>query len=187
MPKDTEIRSLIQISNEEFAKILLILCKKITANKGIDISLPESLSTNLSSKYGECQKLVEFLKHLGYKSDINLNNILFPSTRDMQKIFEFTMEYTTNIDNAALDYDQNFSDKNYLRLKISKQLGNWSKETWIIPELKFSKELEGKAKDNANSVSTQILKLEKQKLNMMKKKINGMDVQIPENSKNLFT
>ena len=102
----------------------------------------------------------------------------------MQKIFEFTMEYTTNIDNAALDYEQNFSDKNYLRLKISKHLGNWCKDTWIIPELKFSKELKDVTIKQTNSVfSTQILKLEKQKLNMMKKRINGLDIDIPENSK----
>ena len=147
------------------------------------MSLPESLSKDLNSKYRECQKLVDFLKHLGYKSDINLNNILFPSARDMQKIFEFTMEYTTNIDNAALDYEQNFSDKNYTRMKISKQLGNWCKEAWIIPELKFSKEIAGSIKESNSFRSIQILKLEKQKLNIMKKKINAMNIQIPENSK----
>jgi hypothetical protein len=47
LSKDSEIKSLLQITNEEFAKILLKLCKKIIVNKGIDLSLPETLSRDL--------------------------------------------------------------------------------------------------------------------------------------------
>jgi hypothetical protein len=184
LSKDSEIKSLLQITNEEFAKILLKLCKKITANKGIDLSLPETLSRDLNSKYKECQKLVDFLKNLGFKGDINLNNILFPSTKDMLRIFEFTLEYVTNYDGAALEDEQNFSDKNFLKIKMAKKILNWGKESWIIPELKYSQELLSDNYENANNPnSTHILKLEKQKLNIIKKKINGLNIQIPDNSK----
>jgi hypothetical protein len=150
------------------------------------MTLPEILARDLNSKYKECQKLVDFLKHLGFKGDINLNNILFPSTRDMLRIFEFTLELVTNYDGAALEFEQNFSDKNFMKIKIAKQIHNWGKETWIIPELKYSKELVSDVYSNviANGKnSTHFLKLEKQKLNLIKKKINGLNIQIPENSK----
>jgi len=126
---------------------------------------------------------VDFLKHLGFKGDINLNNILFPSTKDMLRIFEFTLEYVTNYDGAALEYEQNFSDKYFLKIKIAKKFLNWGKETWIIPELKYSNELQIENRNGNNPISTPILKLEKQKLNVIKKKINGLNINIPENSK----
>lgn len=104
----------------------------------------------------------------------------------MQRIFEFTLEYATNYDNAALEYEQNFSEKNYLKLKIYKHIQNWAKETWIIPELKYANELDSTHKENfsMNYSASKILKLEKQKLNLSKKKLNGLNINIPENSKN---
>jgi hypothetical protein len=171
----------MQITNEEFAKILLKICKKIIFNKGIEISLPELLSKDLNSKYRECQKIVDFLKHIGYKADINLNNILFPSMRDMQRIFEFALEYATNVDTGVMDYEQNFSDKNFTKLKFAKQLTAWTKESWVVPELKYSSYFNpGERANNSNiNSNSQILKLEKIKINLLKKKSGGTN--IPEN------
>jgi hypothetical protein len=69
---------------------------------------------------------------------------------------------------------QNISEKNFAKIKMSKQLAAWTKETWIIPELKYNSDL---------SVTEKvILKLEKNKINNLKKKIGG--VNLPEKSKN---
>lgn len=149
--------------------------------RSINMMLPETLSKDLNHKYKECQKLVDFLKHIGLKFDLNLNNILYPSPRDMQKIFEFALEYITNADNGTLDLGQNISEKNYSKIKLCKLLSSWTKESWIIPELRdqednrkrhllvYNSEANGglKKKIQGNTISDQgvykILKIAKQK------------------------
>lgn len=134
----------MQITNDEFARILLKLSRKIVNIKGLEINLPENLANDLNSKYRECQKLVDFLKKIGYKSDLNINNVLFPTIRDMSRIFEFSLEYLTIIDTGMTEYGQNFSESNYAKLKISKVLTNWMKSPWIVPEVKTQTRTKGK-------------------------------------------
>lgn len=166
----------MQITNDEFAKILIKICKKIIVLKGIELSLPEVLSRDLNAKYRECQKIVDFLKQIGYKADLNLNNILFPSIRDMQRLFEYTLEYITSVDTGVLEFGQNISGKNFTKIKLSKQLTNWTKEMWILPELKYGSET------NRGYNKEVILKYEKNKFNTFKKRIGGSGANISENS-----
>ncbi len=125
-----------EITNDEFARILLRISKKIVSIKGLDANVPENISRDLNAKYKDCQKIVEFLKQIGFKQDLNLNNILFPSSRDMSRILEYTVEYLTNIDTAIgmIDYGGNFNEKNFAKMKLAKQLSAWCKEEWVHPE-----------------------------------------------------
>jgi hypothetical protein len=132
---NSEVKSLMGITNEEFSRILLKLCQKIVNLKGMNIILPENINRDLNMKYKECQKLVDFMKQIGFKQDLNINNVLFPSIRDMQRLFEYLLEYITNIDTGLHEYGQNFSEKNVAKLKLARQLSNWTKETWLLPEL----------------------------------------------------
>jgi hypothetical protein len=130
-----EIKSLMGITNDEFSKILLKLCVKILNIKNMNLFLPEHINRDLNMKYKDCQKLVDFMKQIGFKQDLNINNVLFPSIRDMQRIFEYLLEYITNNDSGLQEFGQNFSEKNIAKLKLAKQLTMWSKESWILPEL----------------------------------------------------
>lgn len=139
----------------------------------MEMSMPDVLSRDLNTKYRECQKIVDFIKHLGYKADLNLNNILFPSIRDIQRTLEYTLEYITNSDTGVLDYGDNISEKNFVKIKIHKQLLSWSKETWLVPELNQFKNID---------FDKSLLKIDKSKLNIIKKKINSIsNNSIPEN------
>jgi len=54
----------------------------------------------------------------------------------MQKILEFILESITNMDSSnVLEIGQNFSENNLARMKLVKNLSNWTKETWVVPEL----------------------------------------------------
>ena len=54
----------------------------------------------------------------------------------MQKVFEFILECITNMDsNNVLEIGQNFSENNLSRMKLVKNLTNWTKDVWIIPQL----------------------------------------------------
>ena len=54
----------------------------------------------------------------------------------MQKIFEFILECITNMDSSnILELGQNFSENKLSTMKFVKNLTNWSKDVWIIPEL----------------------------------------------------
>jgi hypothetical protein len=174
LSKDSEIKSLSQITNDDFARILLKICKKIIQHKGMEMSMPEVLSRDLNTKYRECQKIVDFIKHLGYKADLNLNNILFPSIRDIQRTLEYTLEYITNSDTGVIDFGENISEKNFAKIKIHKQLLTWSKETWLVPELK--------PQIRNIAIQKSMIKIDKLKLNNIKKKINSLqNFSVPEN------
>lgn len=109
---------------------------KIINIKGLDSNIPDNISRDLNAKYRECQKIVEFIKQIGFKQDLNLNNILFPSSRDMSRILEYTVEYLTNIDcgTGMIDYGGNFNEKNYAKMKLTKQLTEWCMNDWVHPE-----------------------------------------------------
>ena len=126
----------MQITNDDFFEILLKLCKKIINIKGLETVLPDTISKDLNVKYKDSQKIVDFLKQIGFKQDININNILFPSIRDMARILEFAVEFVTNIDNIGgmIDYGQNFNEKNLAKIKLVKQLNSWTRETWLHSE-----------------------------------------------------
>jgi len=67
---------------------------------------------------------------------MNLNNILFPSVKDMQRVLEFLVEYITQFDiGIQEDFGPNFNEKNYVRIKFANNLTSWSKSPWIMPEL----------------------------------------------------
>ncbi len=148
----------------------------------MEMTLPENLSRDLNSKYRECQKIVDFFKHLGYKVDLNLNNILFPSIRDIQRLFEYSLEYITNSDTGVSDFGENISEKNFAKIKLSKQLLAWTKEAWLVPELK------NHSKDTFNNMCGNkiMMKIEKIKLTAIKKKISTItDITLPENLKTI--
>jgi hypothetical protein len=133
----------------------------------MEMSMPEVLSRDLNTKYRECQKIVDFIRHLGFKADLNINNILFPSIRDIQRTLEYTVEYITNSDSGVLDFGDNISEKNYAKIKIHKQLLTWSKETWLVPELRnINKNI---------SIKKSLINIDKSKLNILKKKTNSIN------------
>jgi hypothetical protein len=141
---------------------------RIVTLKGIESPLPESISKDLNNRYRECQKIVDFIKYLGYKVDLNLNNILFPSQKDIQRLFEFTLESITNSDSGILEYDESISEKMFAQTKLAKQLSNWTKETWLVPELRG---------DLQNSKESVFIPIRKTKLEEIKKKIS---IDLPE-------
>jgi hypothetical protein len=166
----SDTKSLMAVTNDEFSRILLKLCHRIVAIRGTNSVLPEHINRDLNMKYKECQKLVDFMKQMGFKQDLNINNVLFPSIRDMQRLFEYMLGYITNNDTGMQEYGQNFSEKNIAKMKLAKQLTNWTKETWIIPELREECKQERKP----------FVKMENIKL--LKKKVDK-SFAIPENSK----
>lgn len=135
LPQDEKITALSQIKNEEFGKIIIKVCRKIIELKNIEIQFPLTLSPEMNKRYQEAQKVVEFVKHQGFKSDLNINNILFPSRRDMQRLFEFTLELITSSDTGANDFTQGMNEKNFGKLKIAKLLSSWIQDLWVVPEL----------------------------------------------------
>lgn len=138
------------------------------ALRNINMSLPEVLSKDLNNKYKECQKIVDFLKQIGLKFDINLNNILYPSQKDMQKIFEFALDYITNADNGILELGPNISEKNYSKIKICKTLSAWAKESWIVPELQAS--------SAETNIKSSIIIYNSESNNQLKKKLQGSNI-----------
>jgi hypothetical protein len=142
---------------------------KIVTLKGIEFPLPESISKDMNNRYRECQKIVDFIKYLGYKVDLNLNNVLFPSQKDIQRLFEFTLESITNSDSGVLEYDESISEKKFAQTKLAKQLSNWTKETWLVPELRSD------LQEHSNQAI--LIPLRKTKLEEIKKKIS---IDLPE-------
>jgi hypothetical protein len=154
------------ITNDDFMRILLKLCKKIISLSDMKISLIESIPKELNAKYKECQKIVDFLKQIGFKSDLNLNNILFPSIRDMQRVFEFTLEYITNSETGGIDIGQNISEKSYSRVKLQKTLNTWIKDSWLMPEFR----------EKTDDIPYSILKYDNNMNTVIKKKIQGNQI-----------
>jgi hypothetical protein len=163
----SDIKSLMGLTNEEFARILLKLCTKIVSIRNLTSFLPEHISRDMHMKYKDCQKLVDFLKQIGFKQDLNINNILFPSFRDMHRLFEYGLEYITNHDIGMQEYGQHFSEKNIIKLKLAKQLTDWTKEGWVLPELQLTDMIKQK----------QFVKVDK----FIKKRVDKAFV-IPDNS-----
>ena len=52
----------MQVSNEEFFKILVKCCKKIISIKELEICFLDLLPKEMNLKYKEAQKMVEFIK-----------------------------------------------------------------------------------------------------------------------------
>lgn len=109
--------------------------KKLKSLKGTELFIPEYYGKDLNSKYKDAQMIVEFLKKLGYKGDMYINNILFPSQRDTQRIFEFLIEQLSNSDSNAIDINENFNEKNFIKYKVSQKLAGWAKDPWVLPEI----------------------------------------------------
>ena len=128
------------------------------------MNFPETLSKEMNKRYRDCQKVVEFIKSLGYKSDLNINNILFPSMREMQRILEFTLEIITSVDTGAGELAQGMTEKNFAKVKFGKQLTAWHSQLWVIPEL--NDKLYAKKIGKVNEYS---LKIQNTKLGIFKK------------------
>ncbi len=178
LPQNSQIKSLTQVTNDEFARMLLQICRKISNVKGISTNLPENLANDLNSKYRECQKIVDFIKQLGLKFDVNLNNVLFPSHRDMQRLLEYTLEYLTNVDTGVMELGENLTEKNFSKIKMCKEFQKWTKEMWIVPGLEDDEE----SKSDLDA-SRLLLKFEKTKLSGLRKKMNSQSQDVPEKSK----
>ena len=177
-----KIQTISQIKNEDFAEIIVKVINKIIQIKNLEIDFPESASKEMNKKYVEAQKIVEFIKNLGLRGDLGINQILFPSQRDMQNLLEFTLEIITQNDTGADDFTQ-VNEQNLVKKKIGKILNNWKNENFIIPELN-----ENIYKENDFYFNEYYLKIEKSKikeLNNYKKKFNeNVSKNFKENSKN---
>ncbi len=166
----------MQLNNEQFGNIIISIGNKLKTTKGIELFLPDNYAKDLTSKYRDAQMIAEFLKKLGYKGDLNMNNILFPSLRDIQRILEFLLEQVTNSDSNAVEFNENFSEKNFLKLKISQKFSNWSKDPWILPEI----EQELKSQEYKNKIK-KILKYENTTIQGLKKIVK--EINLDNNSK----
>ena len=177
-----KIQTISQIKNEDFAEIIVKVINKIIQIKNLEIDFPESASKEMNKKYVEAQKIVEFIKNLGLRGDLGINQILFPSQRDMQNLLEFTLEIITQNDTGADDFTQ-VNEQNLVKKKIGKILNNWKNENFIIPELN-----ENIYNENDFYLNEYYLKIEKSKmkeLNNYKKKFNeNVSKNFKENSKN---
>ena len=177
-----KIQTISQIKNEDFAEIIIKVINKIIQIKNLEIDFPESASKEMNKKYVEAQKIVEFIKNLGLRGDLGINQILFPSQRDMQNLLEFTLEIITQNDTGADDFTQ-VTEQNLIKKKIGKILQNWKNENFIIPELN-----ENVYNENDFYSNEFFLKIEKSKikeLNNYKKKFNeNVSKDFKENSKN---
>ena len=177
-----KIQTISQIKNEDFAEIIIKVINKIIQIKNLEIDFPESASKEMNKKYVEAQKIVEFIKNLGLRGDLGINQILFPSQRDMQNLLEFTLEIITQNDTGADDFTQ-VNEQNLVKKKIGKILNNWKNENFIIPELN-----ENIYNENDFYLNEYYLKIEKSKmkeLNNYKKKFNeNVSKNFKENSKN---
>ena len=177
-----KIQTISQIKNEDFAEIIVKVINKIIQIKNLEIDFPESASKEMNKKYVEAQKIVEFIKNLGLRGDLGINQILFPSQRDMQNLLEFTLEIITQNDTGADEFTQ-VNEQNLIKKKIGKILNNWKNENFIIPELN-----ENIYKENDFYFNEYYLKIEKSKikeLNNYKKKFNeNVSKNFKENSKN---
>ena len=164
LPKEKQIEALSQIEHEDFGYIIIKVCRNIMQIKNIEMNFPETLSKEMNKRYRDCQKVVEFIKSLGYKSDLNINNILFPSMREMQRILEFTLEIITSVDTGAGELAQGMTEKNFTKVKFGKQLTEWHSQLWVIPEL--NDKLYAKKVGKVNEYS---LKIQNTKLGIFKK------------------
>lgn len=164
LPKEKQIEALSQIEHEDFGYIIIKVCHNIMQLKNIEMNFPETLSKEMNKRYQDCQKVVEFIKSLGYKSDLNINNILFPSMREMQRILEFTLEIITSVDTGTGELTQGMTEKNFAKVKFGKQLASWHSQLWVIPEL--NDKLYPKKVGKLNEYS---LKIQNTKLGIFKK------------------
>lgn len=132
----SDITNLSQIHQDEFGNLLIQLTKKIKFSKGEDHSLiPEKISKDLTCKYRESQKLVEHIKGLGYRSSINLNNILFPNSKDVYMILEFLIELITK-EEVNVEVTE-ITETNLNKIKHKTKLLEFINENWILPEFKI--------------------------------------------------
>ncbi|MCQ2816340.1 MAG: coiled-coil domain-containing protein 22 [archaeon] len=169
LPENKNINSLGEISQNDFGFIIIDVCNKIISQKKLDIPFPETFAKDMARKYQYSQKIVDFMKSMGYIGDLNLNNILFPSVSDMKRIFDFLIEMlTSGEDNANEDFAQNMSTKNLQKMKFGKTMLSWSKKYWIIPEL--SKNLYPKQNYTQNQFC---LKFDKPNIQILKKVKNN--------------
>jgi hypothetical protein len=129
-----KIQTISQIKNEDFAEIIVKVINKIIQIKNLEIDFPESASKEMNKKYVEAQKIVEFIKNLGLRGDLGINQILFPSQRDMQNLLEFTLEIITQNDTGADDFTQVITEADVGVVKrVSNSTSHYGDEiTWYI-------------------------------------------------------
>ena len=159
-----KINSISEIQDNDFRIIIHRIINKIIQIKGMDVSFPENPSIDMSRKYQEAQKIVEFIKSLGYRGDLGMNSILHPSQRDKQRIIEFTLEIITSNDVGEGENIQGITEKNMSKIKISKILNEWYKDIWIIPELNNNLYI-----DKDNKFDEYILKIDNSKMKNLNK------------------
>jgi hypothetical protein len=165
------MKSLSQLTNEQFGNIILKIGRKLKSLKGIEFFIPEYYGKDLNSKYKDAQMIVEFLKKLGYKADMYINNILFPSQKDTQRILEFLIEQLSNSDSNAIEINENFNEKNFIKYKVSQKFAIWAKDSWVLPEI----EHETKLNEN-NNLLKKIIKYDNSKIQSFRKKIKTLNL-----------
>ena len=143
-----QIQSVSQLNNDQFREILIKLINKIIQLKNMDVQFPEKASHEMSKKYQEAQKIVEFLKSIGFRGDLGMNKILFPPKKDMEHLIEFTVEIISSAEGGGAELG-GVTEKNLVKIKIDKVLNEWQKDIWIIPELNINAN-RGKNTENEN-------------------------------------
>lgn len=175
-----EISTMNQIKPEDFIQAVIKLSLKSAEVKGLSTNnIPKSLSRDLNQKYRECQKLVEFIKSTGYKTPLNLNNLLFPTVKEMNTILEYLVELISKEDNQNETVD--YSEKNVSKIKQHKKLSQFIQETWILPELNSNSLLAKSGNSTKRDISksavnsSSLLVFDKNILKLMRKKAVGCE------------
>lgn len=178
VPKD--LNSVNQFKNNDFLNVVLKTSNKVIVSKGIEnFQLPESLSSDSNSKFKECRKIVEFLKSLGFKYQININNLLYPTVKEINSILEFLVELISKEDHQTDTTE--FNEKSLYKIKQQKILKDFISKQWVMPELDknsmtFNSNGFSKKIISNNSVKSKIVILDKQLLKQFKKNVSGIEV-----------
>lgn len=175
-----DLNSVNQFKNNDFLNVVLKTSNKVILSKGIEnFQLPESLSSDSNSKFKECRKIVEFLKSIGFKTQININNLLYPTVKEINLILEFLVELISKEDHQTETTE--FNEKSLHKIKQQKILKDFINKPWIMPELDsnsltFNSNNFSKKIVSNNSVKSKIVVFDKQLLKQFKKNTVGIEV-----------
>lgn len=173
-----EVVYMNQLTDDLFINSVISISNKVSIAKGFqNFKLPQSISKDTNTKYRECQKLVEFIKSTGYKQPINLNNLLFPSGKEINNILEYLVELLSKEDQQTETMD--YSEKNFPKLKQGKKLKAFISENWVLPELNsqsYVAQSNGFGFKMCSFSSSKMICLDKNTLKLIKRKAQGIQI-----------
>lgn len=162
LPTYKTIDNFSQIQPDDFGYIMIQICNKIIQVRGMEINFPEKYIK--MNRYADGPKIVDFLKNLGYKSKLDISNIISPTMRDFQRLFEFTLEIISSNETAENELGDGLASKNFAKIKIGKQLQSWNNQIWMVPEL--NQDIRPKVDTPVNEY---LLKIPNSKISALKK------------------